>query len=361
MVTTDDRDIALGLLRVTRASVKTVCFAVGHAEYDIENLGIPHALRGRQTSQPPRARARRRRHRGAGLGRLRRALDRSDSPLARSPWPASGGVPSDCAALVEAGSENTPTRSARGRSWPPISTRRRGLASASISTLRSTRPSSHCLPARGSAPGRGSSWIARSLFHRRRDGGGFALHITSDHAGPRPVLLSRRSAGRVDRDERRARRYPSSRAAGRVTLGRWGHARDGRRPARARWPSRPTEPWMAARTRSALSSSATSTSRAIPFSLHVQQRAHAGHPGVAPQKSARRRCAPPVEVLPRVTLTDAQVRGIRDHGHRPAGRRRGRRPHRLVATSALTSRLWMGGAAPGGDGARRARAHRPET
>ena len=103
VVTTDDRDIALGLLRVTRASVKTVCFAIGHAEYDIENLEYHTHFEGRQTHS----------HHGHGpgvvvteahgLGRLRRALDSLGLAARKVTLATSGGVPSDCAALVEAG------------------------------------------------------------------------------------------------------------------------------------------------------------------------------------------------------------------------------------------------------------------
>jgi hypothetical protein len=100
---TEDRDIALGLLRVTRASVKTVCFAVGHGEYDVDNMTYHTHFEGAQghshdahgmgvviTEQH-------------GLGRLRRALDALGFSARKVTLATAGGVPGDCAVLVEAG------------------------------------------------------------------------------------------------------------------------------------------------------------------------------------------------------------------------------------------------------------------
>ena len=95
VISTDDRDIALGLLRVTRATVKTICFVVGHGEYDIDNLEYHTHFEGAHAHSH-----------GAegvgvvlmeqhGLGRLRRALE--SLGLATT-----GRVPEACTALVEA-------------------------------------------------------------------------------------------------------------------------------------------------------------------------------------------------------------------------------------------------------------------
>lgn len=99
---TEDRDIALGILRVTRAAVKTVCFVVGHGEYDIDNLeyhthfeGVhahSHDVQGLGVVLTEQH----------GLGRLRRALDALGLATRKVSLATSGRVPADCAALVEA-------------------------------------------------------------------------------------------------------------------------------------------------------------------------------------------------------------------------------------------------------------------
>jgi hypothetical protein len=102
VVSTDDRDIALGLLRVTRATVKTICFAVGHGEYDIDNMEYHTHFEGVHTHSH-----------GAegigvvlmeqhGLGRLRRALESLGLATQQVTLATTGRVPEACAALVEA-------------------------------------------------------------------------------------------------------------------------------------------------------------------------------------------------------------------------------------------------------------------
>lgn len=99
---TEDRDIALGLLRVTRAAVKTICFAAGHGEYDIDNLeyhthfegvqGHSHDAHGMGVVITEQH----------GMGRLRRALDALGFAARKVTLATAGGVPADCAVLVEA-------------------------------------------------------------------------------------------------------------------------------------------------------------------------------------------------------------------------------------------------------------------
>jgi hypothetical protein len=103
VTSTEDRDIALGLLRVTRTVVKTICFAAGHGEYDIENMEYHTHFEGAQghshdahgmgvviTEQH-------------GLGRLRRALDALGFAVRKVTPATAGGVSPDCAVLLEAG------------------------------------------------------------------------------------------------------------------------------------------------------------------------------------------------------------------------------------------------------------------
>jgi gliding motility-associatede transport system auxiliary component len=113
VASTEDRDVALGILRVTRAAVKTICFAVGHGEYDIDNFeyhthfegvhGHAHGAEGAGVVLMEQH----------GAGRLRRALDVLGFQTRKVTLPTTGRVPDDCAALVEA---NPRTRYAPGES-----------------------------------------------------------------------------------------------------------------------------------------------------------------------------------------------------------------------------------------------------
>ncbi|HEY7436729.1 MAG TPA: Gldg family protein [Methylomirabilota bacterium] len=101
VVSTEDRDIALGLLRLTRAAEKTVCFATGHGEYDIDNMEYHTHFEGVHSHSH-----------GAegvgvvlmeqhGVGRLRRALESLGFTTRKVVLALAGGVPAACAALVE--------------------------------------------------------------------------------------------------------------------------------------------------------------------------------------------------------------------------------------------------------------------
>jgi gliding motility-associatede transport system auxiliary component len=102
VLTTDERDIALAILRVTRARETVICFATGHGEYDIDNFEFHTHFEGAQGhshSAEGMAVVQMEQH---GLGRLRRALEKLG--LAARKVAIAGGqhVPKDCAALVEA-------------------------------------------------------------------------------------------------------------------------------------------------------------------------------------------------------------------------------------------------------------------
>ena len=101
VVSTEDRDIALGLLRLTRAAEKTVCFATGHGEYDIDNMEYHTHFEGVHSHSH-----------GAegmgvvlmeqhGVGRLRRALESLGFTTRKVILALEGRVPERCAALVE--------------------------------------------------------------------------------------------------------------------------------------------------------------------------------------------------------------------------------------------------------------------
>jgi ABC-type uncharacterized transport system involved in gliding motility auxiliary subunit len=103
VVGTEDRDLALGILRLTRREDKTICFAAGHNEYDIDNMEYHTHFEGLHTHS----------HGAEGLGvvlmerhgvgRLRRALESLGFAAKKVTLATAGRVPADCSALVEAG------------------------------------------------------------------------------------------------------------------------------------------------------------------------------------------------------------------------------------------------------------------
>lgn len=108
---TSDRDIGLGILRVTRAEAKTVCFAVGHGEYDIDNMEYHTHFEGANGHS----------HSGEGsvvvlmeqhgFGRVRRALEGLGLGTRKVALVTAGEVPAACTVLVDGGprTRSTPT------------------------------------------------------------------------------------------------------------------------------------------------------------------------------------------------------------------------------------------------------------
>jgi hypothetical protein len=101
VVSTDERDIALGILRVTRALVKTVCFTVGHGEYDIDNLEYHTHFEGFHAHSHGAEGAGVVLTEQHGVGRLRRGLEAVGFATRKVTLATAGRVPDECAALVE--------------------------------------------------------------------------------------------------------------------------------------------------------------------------------------------------------------------------------------------------------------------
>lgn len=102
VVSTDDRDIALGILRVTRTTTKVICFLAGHGEYDIDNFEFHTHFEGFQAHSHDvqgMAVVQMEQH---GVGRLRRALDKLGISSRKATLATGGRVPDECAALVDA-------------------------------------------------------------------------------------------------------------------------------------------------------------------------------------------------------------------------------------------------------------------
>jgi hypothetical protein len=102
VLTTDDREIALAILRATRERETVICFATGHGEYDIDNFEFHTHFEGshshsHNTEGMPLVKMQQH-----GLGRLRRAIEKLGFAPRKVTIAAGDAVPADCAALVEA-------------------------------------------------------------------------------------------------------------------------------------------------------------------------------------------------------------------------------------------------------------------
>lgn len=102
VITTDEQEIALAILRAIRARETVICFATGHGEYDIDNFEFHTHFEGVQSHShniEGVGVVQMQRH---GMGRLRRTIEKLGL-VARKTLIAGGQpVPPDCAALIEA-------------------------------------------------------------------------------------------------------------------------------------------------------------------------------------------------------------------------------------------------------------------
>jgi ABC-type uncharacterized transport system involved in gliding motility auxiliary subunit len=102
VITTDEEDIALAILRAIRARETVICFATGHGEYDIDNFEFHTHFEGVQSHSHNVEGVGVVQMQQHGLGRLRRTIEKLGL-VARKTLIAGGReVPPDCAALVEA-------------------------------------------------------------------------------------------------------------------------------------------------------------------------------------------------------------------------------------------------------------------
>jgi hypothetical protein len=98
---TDENQIALGILRVLRERVTTVCFMEGHNEYPVENFEFHthfEGVAGHGHGEGASALVQMRSH---GAGRLRRALESFGYDVRKVVTAARPEIPSDCAVVVD--------------------------------------------------------------------------------------------------------------------------------------------------------------------------------------------------------------------------------------------------------------------
>ena len=102
VISTDDRDVALGIVRILRDDNRPICFGAGQGEYNIDNFEFHthfegsggHSHDGTET-----ALVNVEQH---GVGRVRRALEKLGYGVKQVELAKLGAVPVDCAAWIEA-------------------------------------------------------------------------------------------------------------------------------------------------------------------------------------------------------------------------------------------------------------------
>ncbi|MCP2132677.1 GldG family protein [Bradyrhizobium ottawaense] len=102
VVTTDDREIALGLLRLLRKREILICFAAGHGEYDIDNFEFHTHFEGASNHNHDASGLAVVQMEQHGIGRLRRALEKLGLSIRKVTFATGQPIPDDCSTLVEA-------------------------------------------------------------------------------------------------------------------------------------------------------------------------------------------------------------------------------------------------------------------
>lgn len=102
VISTDDREIALGITRLLRDDRRALCFATGHGEYDIDNQEFHTHFEGSHNHRHDAGGMAVVNMEQHGMGRLRRTLDKLGYRVKKTNLAAAGDepVPADCAALV---------------------------------------------------------------------------------------------------------------------------------------------------------------------------------------------------------------------------------------------------------------------
>jgi hypothetical protein len=107
VMSTDENQIALGILRVLRERVTTVCFMEGHNEYPVDNFEFHthfEGVAGHGHGEGASAIVQMRSH---GVGRMRRALESFGYDVRKIIPATSTAMPADCAAVIDANPRTT--------------------------------------------------------------------------------------------------------------------------------------------------------------------------------------------------------------------------------------------------------------
>ncbi len=104
---TEENDIALGIQRVLRLKVITVCFVEGHGEYPVDNFEFHTHVETAGSHSHGDSSAHMIETTGHGIGRLRRALEALGYEVARLPLATLQQVPPTCSVVAVANPRTT--------------------------------------------------------------------------------------------------------------------------------------------------------------------------------------------------------------------------------------------------------------
>jgi hypothetical protein len=107
VMSTDEDQIALGILRVLRERVTTICFMEGHNEYPVDNFEFHthfEGVAGHSHGEGASALVQMRAH---GAGRMRRALEAFGYDVRRIVPATASAIPADCAVVVDVNPRTT--------------------------------------------------------------------------------------------------------------------------------------------------------------------------------------------------------------------------------------------------------------
>jgi len=107
VITTDDREVALGLLRLLRQRQVVICFASGHGEYDIDNFEFHTHFEGAHSHSHDASGTGVVQMEQHGLGRLRRAIEKLGLIARKVTFATGQPIPGDCVVVVEANPRNS--------------------------------------------------------------------------------------------------------------------------------------------------------------------------------------------------------------------------------------------------------------
>ena len=100
VITTEDREIALGIQRLLRRDRRPVCVLTGHGEYDVDNFEFHTHFEGRHSHShdvPGMSLVQMEQH---GAGRLRRALEKLGYGVQKINLAVEAAVPGACSCLI---------------------------------------------------------------------------------------------------------------------------------------------------------------------------------------------------------------------------------------------------------------------
>ena len=101
VITTDDREIALGLLRLLRRREVVICFASANGEYDIDNFEFHTHFEGAHSHSHDASGLAVVQMEQHGIGRLRRAIEKLGLAARKISFATGQPIPDDCGAVLD--------------------------------------------------------------------------------------------------------------------------------------------------------------------------------------------------------------------------------------------------------------------